>query len=772
MGTTEWDIAVARHDMFVPIWGSVEKGTTVSAVIDGLVFTSGMVLGHSLPDCQPIRLFGEIQTQVKGCKRLTVFEVVVDFTPPFVDLLLTDDSRVMAHGLQPAQDVFQVVEFCAGLGATSVGLAAAGFDLACSVEWRAPLASLHESVHPTVPVVVGDIGELSCLKQVAALVDSPFCLVAGISCQPYSVGGSQGGSHDERSNTLPSTLRACHLFQCPLLILECVPPVRTNRYARSLLASLEKDLGYHLTEVTLRLEDTWASRRFRWWLVATHPSIGKVSIPDWPKTAGLVVRDLMPVIPTWPDDVLDELRLQAHEIRHFTLDGSHMRKYVLQMDQKLPTSLHSWGSQADPCPCQCRSEPFSDALVQKRGIYAVVIQLPNNAGEPQYRHLHPVELAVLNGLPPPASWTSSQRPDLRLCLCGVGQLASPLQALWVGACVKAQLLHRFGLEAEPMSPLVSLQQFKQQLYDVAKQLFLSVPIVAPTIEDPGAHEVTLLYSDTTQVTVQVSSDATVSQLRQADDALQGADDGSWIDAQTSQVLSGSDVVRGRTIKVCSSPSSEPLAEPEAHALDPDQLETDLPLVPARPPLSVTVPDVSLPPVVDVTSDFHGSKRHCTVDVRLPSDALTGLLALSGTQLAALVPPLVVTRDQCVAMRQATTPCTARLHILHNQGAAMGDDELTLHVMSCVQLSERAGLRFLDPLLASGWLRHGTVDQVRAWLHEVPTVTCIVSVVLLDGHWVPIMWACGLSEVRVTMWEHDDGHRTFVPPAWFDQSGLG
>ena len=644
------------------------------------------------------------------------------------------------------------MEFCAGLGATSVGLAAAGFGLACSVEWRSPLASLHESVHPSVPMVVGDIGDLSCLKQVAALVDSPFCLVAGISCQPYSVGGSQGGSLDERSNTLPSTLRACHLFQCPLLILECVPPVRTNRYARSLLAALEQDLGYHLTEVTLRLEDTWAARRFRWWLVATHPSLGKVSIPDWPKTAGLVVRDLMPVIPSWPADVLEELRLKDHEIRQFTLDGSHMRKYVLQMDQKLPTCLHSWGSQADPCPCLCRSEPFSEALVQNKGVYAVVIQMPSSAGEPQYRHMHPVELAVLNGFPPPELWTSEHRPNLRLCLCGVGQLASPLQSLWVGACVKSQLMHRFGLASDVMSPLAVLQQFKQQLYDVAKQLFLSVPIVAPTIEDPGSHEVTLMYSDDTQVTVQVSSDATVSQLRQADDALQGPEDGSWIDAQTSQALTGGDVVRGRTIRVCSSPSSEPLSEPDVNAaIDPDRLETDLPLVPARPDLSVSLSSVSVPDVINVTSDFRGTKRLCTADVRLPSDALTGLLALSGNQLAALVPPLVVARDQCVAMRQASTPSTARLHILHNQGAAMGDDELNLHVMSCVQQSARVGLRFLDLLLASGWLRNGSIDQVRDWMHEIPDVSSIVSVVLVDGHWIRIMWTCGLSEVRVTMW---------------------
>ena len=258
-----WDAAVVQHEMFSPNWAQLSKGDIVSVVINGLVFTEEVVIGQSLPDNQPIRLFGDINEQVPGCKCMTVLGAEVAFKPPFVDLWLTESSMMLAHGLKPAVDLFQTVEFCSGIGATGVGLSAAGFSLACSVEWRAPLADVHETVHPTVPVVVGDIAELSCRKKVAALVDSPFCLAAGISCQPYSVGGAQGGSSDDRSNTLPSTIRACYLFQCPLLILECVPPVRTNRYARSLLSALETELGYHLTEVTLRLEDTWTSRRFR-----------------------------------------------------------------------------------------------------------------------------------------------------------------------------------------------------------------------------------------------------------------------------------------------------------------------------------------------------------------------------------------------------------------------------------------------------------------------------------------------------------------------------
>ena len=59
----------------------------------------------------------------------------------------------------------------------------------------------------------------------------------------------------------------------------------------------------------------------------------------------------------------------------FTLDGSALRKYLIQMDAKLPTSLHSAGNQATACPCGCR-QAFSDELICQRGIYA---QLPRQS---------------------------------------------------------------------------------------------------------------------------------------------------------------------------------------------------------------------------------------------------------------------------------------------------------------------------------------------------------------------------------------------------------
>ncbi len=55
-------------------------------------------------------------------------------------------------------------------------------------------------------------------------------------------------------------------------------------------------------------------------------------------------------------------------------------------------------------------------------------------------------MAILNGLPIDIEWS----PVLRLNLCAVGQLASPLQAIWVGAHVMQQI------HATPKSTMVKI----------------------------------------------------------------------------------------------------------------------------------------------------------------------------------------------------------------------------------------------------------------------------------------------------------------------------
>ena len=738
MSMTEWDKVVSSQHLFVPNWKSTERGTVVSVVVDCLVHTESLVVGFTVPDSQKVRLYGEINQQVRGCRRLTVLDAVLDFSVDTVDLLVTDSTTIVAHGLSPAPDLFRVLELCAGVSCSSVGLSAAGFHHIGSVEWRPKLAQLHETCHPGVPVITGDITDPGCIRAILQKFQPPFSLMSGISCQPYSSGGSQGGSDDIRSSTLPATVRIAYLCQSPVLIIECVTQARSNRFVKSILQALEMQLGYHLSEVSLKLEDNWASRRFRWWVVASHPTLGPIQLPEWPKSPGLCIRDLMPYNRLWSAEILQELQLTAAEERLFTVDRSSLRKYVMQSESKLPTCLHSWGSQAGECPCGCRQAGFSEGLVKQRGIYAQLIPVVLDDGSTTFRHLHPCELALLNAMPPPSQWFLPEHPDLRLCLGAIGQLASPLQAAWVGSCVVKQL--HVILDLPEVNPKNVLQEFKNKMFACAKDMFPSLASAA-SVPSVSQSWVQLIHADGTSVHIQVGPSTTFAELCQAELALtQQSLVGTWCDVETSQPFDVDDCIAGKCIRVVPEvPQTVPDVELEAEHM---QVEHS----PVAPEPSKSSTWFRKTPCPD------GS---CGGLSRFVPDSMPGLTQLSASQLAGLLPPLVTDVTYCEVLRQSLVHGPARLQVLANEDSAMADDELTLHLKACLRLAGRDDVQMLDPLLALGWLRAGDVSKVSAWIQQFPNLTKIVSAVLVNEHWIPVVWSVGLSDVQVTLWEHTD-----------------
>ena len=728
---TEWDRHVALHSLFTPDWSQLEKGCTVSIVVDGVLYTDEMAIGVVVPGDQQVRIYGEVSNQVRGCRRLTVMNAVVDWKPPYVDLLLTDTSSVVAHGLCLGSDMFRLVEACSGVACSSVGLGFAGFKHVASVEWSEPLARLHSLCHPDVPVLHMDLTSPTCAQALLAAVDPPFTLMAGISCQPYSTAGSQGGSSDARSSTLPATLRLGHLCQCPLMIIECVCPAQSNKFVQAHLRALEEQLGYRVSDLTLRLEDNWAARRSRWWVVAVHPCFTSVCVPEWPHHPHLCIRDVMPYVKQWPDEVMHELLLDEEELRQFTLDGSHMRKYLVQTSGKLPTCLHSWGSQSRACPCLCRPSGFSDQLILQRGLFGQVLPVPVSQGPPKYRHFHPAELSILNAMPlmPGLYQTAS---DLRLGLCAVGQLASPLQSGWVGASVAWQIQYALGMPT--VDPTTVLQSIKAALFGNVKELFCDgVPCLGSMVQ--------VVFPDTTKLVFPVPTAATLRDLRSAETALnQAACPYSWTDEATGRTLEDDDCIRGLSIRAefaCVPHSPGPVSCPATVVDVPEPLP--------EPSLEL-VPDSSAP--VSAPADVE------MVSCSIRPDPLSGLTHLAGPSLAALVPPLLPDLHHVQTMRREHASVDNRLLILHNQGPAMADDELLLHVHACIKLSTRRDVHMIDPVLASSWLRAGTVEQVRTWLDSVAPCSCVVSVVPFAEHWIPVVWTRGQNGVSVSIWEVD------------------
>ena len=203
--------------LFEPCWSKINIGSTVDVVVQLTCVGSDLSLGLVLPSRSPCSITGLAPTGLSPC--VTLFAASVGSTGERIDLQLSPASTVRSHGLPSVCDVLHLVEFCAGMGASSLGLQAAGFEQVCAVEWKPAFVELHKSIHPQVPVVAGNIGNTETLKAVHQKVPKAFSLMSGVSCQPFSRGGSGGGGNDERSSTFPATLRAAHLFQCPLLFI-------------------------------------------------------------------------------------------------------------------------------------------------------------------------------------------------------------------------------------------------------------------------------------------------------------------------------------------------------------------------------------------------------------------------------------------------------------------------------------------------------------------------------------------------------------------------
>ena len=122
----------------------------------------------------------------------------------------------------------------------------------------------------------------------------------------------------------------------------------------------------------------------------------------------------------------------------------------------LPCPLHAWGSQLRACPCKCRSGPLSGQRLQQRGLFGVVVRSAFDwTGLSRHRHIHPNECGILVG----QDHTIDFGEHPLLTLSAAGQIASPLQAAWVGAHVIGHFeeLQRGIRQFEPLDHLQALR---------------------------------------------------------------------------------------------------------------------------------------------------------------------------------------------------------------------------------------------------------------------------------------------------------------------------
>ena len=349
---------------------------------------------------------------------------------------MDEDTKVMEHSPPSWDSLHRVIELCSGMGALGHGALAMGFQSVVGNDVNGKMSDMFSRMS-SIPSVTGDICNTDVLFDVWKHGGGAHTVTAGFSCQPFSSLGDRRGQEDARSKSLQSVLSAAFYLQCFILILECVAPAGTNQWVQQELQHFQEVTGFVCTQVVLKLDDVWPCRRERWWCILSSPVIGCIPIDPWPVLPTIPSIDhLIPFIHLWAEGDEDKLALTHDEqIAFGVCDGSYP-KYLMNTKGTAPCALHAWGSQLTACPCDCRSAGLPTHRLETKGLFGLLVRSADNAaGESTIRHVHPNEAMILNGVDPVLDYG----PNVKLTLSAVGQLASPLQALWIFAAIAAKL---------------------------------------------------------------------------------------------------------------------------------------------------------------------------------------------------------------------------------------------------------------------------------------------------------------------------------------------
>ena len=347
---------------------------------------------------------------------------------------------------------FRLKELCAGLGGIEVAMSTTGGSTLVSVDRCQLACDTLRLNHATV--VQGDLGDRA-VRIAAHLVEShkSCILAAGVPCQGYSPQGAQRGFLDRRSYTLVHVLQVAWHAQVFAVVLECVPAIMESAGAMQALRCFASHAHFQAKHLVLDLADQWPMRRSRWWGMLVPNGALFEPVP-WPSMHVDGIASVAPEWPLWPSDQELQLAWTDEEKAAYANPAFGRDVRLLFSHSIAPTMLHSYGSPLAACPCGCRSQGFTiDALASKGlrgfGILSRVLETP--------RYLHPQEAGLLCTLPV----QRKHLPNLKAALCLIGQIAAPLQALWV----LLQVQQWFGALAsgpEP-DPVALLCRFKHDL---------------------------------------------------------------------------------------------------------------------------------------------------------------------------------------------------------------------------------------------------------------------------------------------------------------------
>ena len=394
-----------------------------------------------------------------GHSVVTLIDAVVVRQFPVPLLASGSDTKVLHHVVPAWNHFFKMVDACCGLGGVAHGALAAGIRTTVATDANARMLDLHHA-HVGCDTVLGDIGDHQIVAEVWKRGEHAALMAAGFSCQPFSSLGDRQGGLDPRALTLPKVLHAAFLMQIRVLILECVVPARADPFVKRHIDAFAALMNFQIEVTNLDLASVWPCRRHRTWWIVYDRCLSPVGLCEWPTLSCLAkVQCLIPYICRW--DPRDELALclDARECLAFGVDDGTYPKHMLSAEGVAPSALHAWGSQLRACPCGCRDFGLSAQRLQEKGLFGLLVASQSEALHEQcIRHVHPSEALALNAM----DCTIDFGLNVRLTLSGVGQIASPLQAIWVLSFVTARV-EMLSRGVAPFEPLSQLHAFRSWL---------------------------------------------------------------------------------------------------------------------------------------------------------------------------------------------------------------------------------------------------------------------------------------------------------------------
>ena len=644
---------------------------------------------------------------------------------------IDDNTKIFPEKPCELREMHNIVELCCGMGAFSSMGPLIGFQTLAGVDQNDKWKQIWENGHSQQSDFYhGDVGDPKIASQLLEKGCMHATLLSGVSCQPYSLAGDGRGMDDERSDSLPKTLKMAWLLQCPVVLLECVPGVYHNDRFQQVLKDYCSRTGCHLTQQIVHLSHCWSAKRDRWFGCISANVLGPIHIADLPKIPQFQqIGQVMPSIIDWSSADMEQLKLSLYELGKFDefVKGGIEQSYI-DLQSHLPTVLHSNGNQLYPCSCGCRPG-LSLQRLKERGLFGTIIPLPtlvSHGGRWRYeaRYLHPKEVFLLNGGLPSMDFGC----NMRLGLAAVGQCVSPIQALWVLSHVSDHL-NRFvdGARRDHERCLneyiASLLKFRDEYWIPQHDMCVEAP--ASTVaegDDDDTHEISIQHRHQPSIVFRAKPSETVCSFLQAESKLQGEE----MHIQDVEMVDGGDCEE-----------STVLQQGRLRFVSNQHSPEDTQVLPC--PCQEWIEKEA---VITPTIPFQVEQTPGSQIVSVPALSKVGKDGLLG-----LIAPKVTDENGLASLRNQCIGKECRKTILNNQHTLWADDEISHFLNNCmVQGPEDQKLTVWSPMILTSVINTGDLTAVRQLASALPEFATVISAVVIEGHWNPIVWRITAKEV--------------------------